>query len=59
MTDISQRKVEHINLALQAEHQAATSAGFDRIQFEHNSLPELLFSEVDCSTVFLNEYCSK
>ena len=58
MTDISQRKVDHINLALQAEHQAATSAGFDRIQFEHNSLPELLFSEVDCSTVFLNEYCS-
>ena len=58
MTDISQRKADHINLALQAEHQAATSAGFDRMQFEHNSLPELLFSEVDCSTVFLNEYCS-
>ena len=58
MTDISQRKADHINLALQAEHQAATPAGFDRIQFEHNAVPELLVSEVDCSAVFLNQYCS-
>lgn len=58
MTEISQRKVDHINLALQAEHQAATSAGFDRIQFEHNAMPELHLDEVDCSTVFLNQYCS-
>ena len=58
MTEISQRKADHINLALQAEHQAAASAGFDLVQFEHNALPELLVSEVDCSTVFLNQYCS-
>ncbi len=58
MTETSQRKADHINLALQAEHQAATSAGFDLVQFEHNALPELLVSEVDCSTVFLNQYCS-
>ena len=58
MTETSQRKADHINLALQAEHQAATSAGFDLVQFEHNALPELLVSEVDCSTVFINQYCS-
>ncbi len=58
MTEISQRKADHINLALQAEHQGALSAGFDRIQFEHNALPELLVSEVDCSAIFLNQYCS-
>lgn len=58
MTEISQRKADHINLALQAEHQGALSARFDRIQFEHNALPELLVSEVDCSAIFLNQYCS-
>jgi isopentenyl-diphosphate delta-isomerase len=58
MTEISQRKADHINLALQAEHQGVLSAGFDRIQFEHNALPELLLSEVDCSAIFLNQYCS-
>mgnify|MGYP001297612923 CR=1 FL=1 len=45
-------------MALRAEHQAATSAGFDRIRFEHNAMPELHVDEVDCSTVFLNQYCS-
>jgi isopentenyl-diphosphate delta-isomerase len=58
MTEISQRKADHIHLALQAEHQAATSAGFDRIRVEHNAMPELHVDEVDCSTVFLNQYCS-
>jgi isopentenyl-diphosphate delta-isomerase len=58
MTEISQRKADHIHLALQAEHQAATSAGFDRIRFEHNAMPELHVDAVDCSTVVLNQDCS-
>ena len=58
MTDISARKTDHINLALQPQHQAGASAGFDRVRFEHNCLPELDLAEVDCSTVFLNQYCS-
>jgi isopentenyl-diphosphate delta-isomerase len=58
MTDISQRKADHINLALQSEHQAATPAGFDHIRFEHNCLPELHTEDIDCSTVFLNHHCS-
>jgi isopentenyl-diphosphate delta-isomerase len=58
MTDISKRKADHINLALQAEHQASKSGGFERIRFEHNCLPELHTEEIDCSTVFLNQQCS-
>lgn len=58
MTDISQRKADHIHLALQTEHQATESAGFDRIRFEHNCLPELHTEDIDCSTVFLKQYCS-
>ena len=58
MTDISQRKADHIQLALQGQHQSATSAGFDGIRFEHNCLPELQLADVDCSTVFLDYYCS-
>ena len=58
MTDISKRKADHINLALQAEHQASKSGGFERIRFEHNCLPELHTDEIDCSTVFLNQQCS-
>jgi len=57
-TDISQRKADHIDLALQSQHQASESAGFDRIRFEHNCLPELHLDEVDCSTIFLDQYCS-
>ncbi len=58
MTDISKRKADHINLALQTSHQAPVAAGFDRIRFEHNCLPELHSDEIDCSTVFLDQYCS-
>ena len=58
MTDISARKADHINLALQPRHQTGASAGFDRVRFEHNSLPQLDLAEVDCSAVFLNQYCS-
>jgi isopentenyl-diphosphate delta-isomerase len=58
MTDISKRKADHINLALQTSHQATGSAGFERIRFEHNCLPELHAENIDCSTVFLNQFCS-
>jgi isopentenyl-diphosphate Delta-isomerase len=58
MTDISKRKADHINLALQPSHQAANSAGFDGVRFEHNCLPELHTENIDCSTVFLDQYCT-
>lgn len=58
MTDISQRKADHIHLALQAKHQATGSTGLDAIRFEHNCLPELHTEDIDCSTTFLNQPCS-
>ena len=58
MTDISQRRADHINLALDAKHQADQSAGFEQIRFIHNALPELCMDDVDSSTLFLNHHCS-
>jgi len=54
MSDISSRKADHIQLALQPQHQAPIGSGFDRLEFEHNALPELAFSDVDCSSQFLD-----
>ena len=55
MGDISNRKEDHINLALQNEHQCQDSNGFDQFQFEPNPIPELALDEIDCSSQFLNQ----
>ena len=54
MSDISSRKDDHIQLALQPRHQASSGSGFDRLEFEHNALPELALAEIDCSSKFLD-----
>lgn len=53
MSDISSRKDDHIQLALQSRHQAVAGSGFDRMEFEHNALPELALAEVDCTRRFM------
>ena len=58
MGDISNRKEDHINLALQNQHQCQDSNGFDQFQFEPNPMPELELDEVDCSSQFLNQIVS-
>jgi isopentenyl-diphosphate delta-isomerase len=58
MGDISNRKEDHINLALQNQHQCQDSNGFDQFQFEPNPMPELELGEVDCSSQFLNQMVS-
>lgn len=58
MTEISNRKEDHIKLALQHQHQCKDGNGFDQYQFEPNSMPELLLDEVDCSIKFLNQKIS-
>lgn len=55
MVDISSRKEDHINLALQQQNQCQDSNGFDQFQFEPNPMPELHLDEIDCSTQFLNQ----
>ena len=53
MTDISNRKDDHISLAMNAEHQGVAASGFDQICFEHNPLPELALNEISTQTQFL------
>jgi isopentenyl-diphosphate delta-isomerase len=58
MTDISGRKDDHIQLALQKYHQNKAGCGLDRVSFEHNALPELALSDIDTTTQFLGRSAS-
>ena len=53
--DISNRKADHIALALQQKHQAQHGSGFDRLRFEPNPLPQLALDDIDHSSQFLNQ----
>ena len=55
-TRTSSRKQQHINISLTKDVSfRAKSSGFDRWDFLHNALPEINFSDVDPSTVFLGK----
>jgi len=53
MADISDRKADHIALALQSDHQAQKDSGFDRVNFEPNPLPQLALDEIVLASNFL------
>ena len=52
---ISDRKADHIALALKDSHQSAQGAGFDRLRFEPNPLPQMALEDIDHSSQFLNQ----
>ena len=52
---ISDRKADHIALALKDSHQSAQGAGFDRLRFEPNPLPQMALEDIDYSSQFLNQ----
>ena len=52
---ISQRKLEHLRLSLEASVQSTRSAGFERFAFTHQALPELDLDAIDTSTRFLGK----
>ena len=54
MTDISNRKADHIELALKPEHQSQRGSGFDNVRFEPNPLPQIALEDVDPSCDFLH-----
>ena len=55
-TQTSSRKQQHINISLTKNVAFRTkSSGFDRWDFLHNALPELNFSDIDPSTIFLGK----
>ena len=49
---ISDRKADHIALALKDSHQSAQGAGFDRLRFEPNPLPQMALEDIDHSSQF-------
>lgn len=58
MSDISDRKDDHIQLALTSDHQSLPGGSFDRVSFEHRGLPELALSDIDISGDFLGKLTS-
>ncbi len=48
--EFTNRKKDHVFLALKEEHEARGASGFSLIQLVHSALPEMDFSEVDIST---------
>lgn len=55
MSDISNRKKDHIELALKSEHQSKADSSFDTVRFEHNALPEISLSDISLGCKFLNQ----
>ncbi|MDB4077495.1 type 2 isopentenyl-diphosphate Delta-isomerase [Porticoccaceae bacterium] len=53
MTNISNRKDDHIQLALEARHQSQSGSHFDRLTFEHSGLPEQALEDTDIACHFL------
>jgi len=58
MTDIRQRKDDHIALAMQEDHQRTALSTFDQVSFEHIALPELALDDIDITTSFLGNTVS-
>ena len=52
---ISDRKADHIALALQDRHQSPQGAGFDRLRFEPNPLPQMALTDIVHSSHFLDQ----
>jgi isopentenyl-diphosphate Delta-isomerase len=55
LSRITQRKLEHLRLSLEASVQSTRSAGFDRFAFTHQALPELDLDTIDTTTSFLGK----
>jgi isopentenyl-diphosphate delta-isomerase len=54
LTQIEQRKADHLTINLEEDVQARTlTSGFDRYRFMHQALPELDLDAVDVSATFL------
>jgi isopentenyl-diphosphate delta-isomerase len=53
VSKISERKLQHLRLSLEASVQSTRSAGFERWSFAHNALPELDLDQIDITTQFL------
>lgn len=55
MTQLNQRKLDHINIVSDDKAIDRRQCYFDRINLTHRALPEIRFSDVDPSIKFLNK----
>lgn len=53
MSEIGQRKRDHIDIVMSGVARHSAPAGFDDIHFMHNALPEVDYATIDLSTEFL------
>lgn len=53
MSEIKQRKKDHVELSLSDEVEYSTPTGFEQFQFIHNALPEVNFKDVTTEATFL------
>lgn len=55
----SSRKKDHVELCVNADVTYRNkTAGFERVEFVHNALPELDFTDIDTATTFLGKVAS-
>ncbi len=54
LTDIKQRKKDHLRIAMDPVSQTGTN-GFEKYRFVHNALPEIDFDEIDLGTTLLGK----
>jgi len=58
MSKTESRKKDHVELVLKKGTQYSKSAGFERLDFVHNALPEISLDSVDLSTAFFGKKIS-
>lgn len=55
MSEIGQRKRDHIDIVMSGVARHSAPAGFDHIHFMHNALPEVDYASIDLSAQFLGK----
>ena len=53
VTQVSRRKADHIRINLEEDVRSGVTTGLERLQLEHNALPEIDLGEVDTALTFL------
>lgn len=55
VTPTAERKADHIRVNLEEDVQSRLTTGLEKIQFEHNPLPEISLESIDTSVTFLGK----
>ena len=53
--ETEKRKSDHIRICLEKDVESSKANGFERVELEHNALPDINLSEIDISTKFLGK----